>query len=187
MADDANGVLYCVSGGKGTFGAAPIGSRTAGPATAMQTQAMGGVGIPLAQDRPETDRNGAANLRGPSFANGAPLPFKHNEYSEGVSPALEWTVVPVAQVYALIVTDSDAKPITPFVHWVIWNIPANVTSLPEGFQKGGRLTEPDGVFQRRTSRGSGGYSVRPYSPYCARSGDEAFWRSPRIFMKARHT
>jgi Raf kinase inhibitor-like YbhB/YbcL family protein len=57
----------------------------------------------------------------------------------------------------VITEDPDAKPITPFVHWVAWNIPADRTSLPEGLQEQPRLTQPEGVLQGRTSRGSVGY------------------------------
>ena len=53
--------------------------------------------------------------------------------------------------------DPDAKPITPFVHWVAWNIPGSTTALPEGLQEQARLTEPPGLLQGVTSRGSVGY------------------------------
>ncbi|MYM66987.1 YbhB/YbcL family Raf kinase inhibitor-like protein [Pseudoduganella sp. FT55W] len=52
--------------------------------------------------------------------------------------------------------DPDA-PNKPFVHWLAWNIPAGVTSLPEGLQEQPHLTQPDGVLQGRTTRGSIGY------------------------------
>jgi Raf kinase inhibitor-like YbhB/YbcL family protein len=47
--------------------------------------------------------------------------------------------------------------VTPFVHWLAWNIPATVTHLPEGLQEQLRLTEPEGVLQGATTRGSPGY------------------------------
>ena len=58
-------------------------------------------------------------------------------YGEDKSPPLVWANVPDGTVsFAIIVDDPDAvtleKGITsPRVHWVIWNIPADVTSLPE--------------------------------------------------------
>lgn len=62
----------------------------------------------------------------------------------------------------IVAEDPDAKPITPFVHWVAWNVPGNVTSLPEGLQKQDRLTEPAGLVHGLTSRGSVGcYGPRP--------------------------
>jgi Raf kinase inhibitor-like YbhB/YbcL family protein len=41
---------------------------------------------------------------------------------------------------------------------VAWNIPASTTRLPEGLQEQPRLTEPEGMLQGKTSRGSAGYS-----------------------------
>ena len=57
----------------------------------------------------------------------------------------------------IIAEDPNAKPALPFVHWVMWNIPANVTSVPEGVQEQARLSDPDGVLQGLTTRGSPGY------------------------------
>ena len=58
-------------------------------------------------------------------------------YGEDKSPPLAWTAGPEGTVsYALIVDDPDAVKydpgvISPRVHWVIWNIPADVTELAE--------------------------------------------------------
>jgi Raf kinase inhibitor-like YbhB/YbcL family protein len=59
--------------------------------------------------------------------------------------------------------DPDAKPQTPIVHWLIWNIPASITQLSQGIQKQARLSEPDGIFQGRNTRGSVGYTG-PHAP-----------------------
>jgi Raf kinase inhibitor-like YbhB/YbcL family protein len=74
-----------------------------------------------------------------------------------VSPEIHWTAVANAKSYAILVEDPDAKPISPFVHWLVWNIPPAVTSLPEGLQAQARVTDPEGVLQGRTTRGSVGY------------------------------
>jgi Raf kinase inhibitor-like YbhB/YbcL family protein len=48
------------------------------------------------------------------------------------SPALAWSNLPPAtKSFALIVDDTDA-PGGTFIHWVVFNIPARVTSLPQG-------------------------------------------------------
>ena len=58
-------------------------------------------------------------------------------YGEDKSPPLAWTAGPEGTVsYALIADDPDAVKydpgvISPRVHWVIWNIPADVTELTE--------------------------------------------------------
>jgi Raf kinase inhibitor-like YbhB/YbcL family protein len=51
----------------------------------------------------------------------------------------------------------------PIVHWLIWNIPASTTQLPQGIQKQARLSEPDGILQGRNTGGSVGYTG-PHAP-----------------------
>lgn len=152
MADDANGVVYRVS-----YGAGGKAAPAAAPAGPMKEQAARGVGVPLAKDREETRTSGEIAVSSTSFAAAGPIPLKHSEYAEGVSPGLQWSAVRNAKAYALVVEDPDAKPVTPFVHWVAWNIPAATLQLPEGLQEQPRLTEPAGMLQGRTSRGSPGY------------------------------
>ena len=53
--------------------------------------------------------------------------------------------------------DPDAAKPKPFVHWVAWNIPADVTALPEGLHTLPRLTDPEDLRQGSNSRGSTGY------------------------------
>lgn len=49
---------------------------------------------------------------------------------KNVSPQLEWKNSPLnTKSYALIVSDPDA-PKGTFYHWVMFNIPGNVTNLP---------------------------------------------------------
>jgi Raf kinase inhibitor-like YbhB/YbcL family protein len=156
MADDANGVIYRVAyQGKGSVQARQLEP----PADAMQRQTKQGMGVPLAITRDETRAAGreVAKLDVSSPAIRSPIPKEHSEYYDGVSPELRWSAVAGAKSYALIMEDPDAKPITPFVHWVAWNIPASLTRLREGLQEQPRLTEPEGILQGRTSRGTVGY------------------------------
>ncbi|MBA4091519.1 MAG: YbhB/YbcL family Raf kinase inhibitor-like protein [Sphingobium sp.] len=153
MADDANGVIYRIAYGKGRKNA--VTAMT--PAGAMVRQTSKGSDVPLALARPETSARGAIGITSATIQPNGVIPMKHSDYADGVSPALRWNSVPDAQSYALIVEDPDAKPASPFVHWVAWNIPASVTALPEGLQEQPRLTEPDGLLQGRTTRGSTGY------------------------------
>jgi Raf kinase inhibitor-like YbhB/YbcL family protein len=155
MADDANGYIYRVA----YSGETKAGAAMQVPDRVMKEQAARGVGVPLALARPETQAKSATALaiRSPTIAANGPIPLQHSEYADGVAPAISWPAVDGAKSYAVIVEDPDAKPITPFVHWVAWNIPSTVTMLPEGLQEQLRLTEPEGLLQGRTSRGSVGY------------------------------
>ena len=68
----------------------------------------------------------------PVFSQGQPIPLKFTCEGENSSPELKWSALPEeTKSLALIMDDPDA-PMGTFVHWVIYNIPANLTWLPEG-------------------------------------------------------
>ncbi|HEX5657441.1 MAG TPA: YbhB/YbcL family Raf kinase inhibitor-like protein, partial [Polyangiales bacterium] len=153
MADDANGVIYRVSyrgQGAGASAASPAASAKP-PSSKAQ----------LASLDVRTETKQRIKLSSSAFAADAAIPPQYSEYTDGVSPPLAWAPIEGAKSYALIVEDPDAKPITPFVHWLAWNIPASLNKLPEGMQEQPRLTEPEGMLQGSGTRGSAGY----YGPH----------------------
>ena len=154
MSDDANGVIYRIVY---TGAQTQASGSSATPATAMQTQVARGMNVPLALQRLHAKEPRVLEVSSPSFAHDARIPNKHSEYFDGVSPALQWTQIPDAQSYLIILEDPDASPLKPYVHWLAWNIPGTLTGLPEGLQEQLRLTDPEGLLQGRTTRGSIGY------------------------------
>ena len=77
------------------------------------------------------------NLTSQNFKNQEPIPPRHTCDSSDISPALTWTNVPSeTKSFALIVDDPDApdpaNPRMTWVHWVLYNIPANIDRLAEG-------------------------------------------------------
>ncbi|VXC83566.1 YbhB/YbcL family Raf kinase inhibitor-like protein [Sphingomonas sp. 8AM] len=68
-----------------------------------------------------------------AFADGARLPERFTADGEGVSPPLTWRGVPAGTAaLALLVEDPDAPAPNPLVHAVMWNLPPEDGSLPEG-------------------------------------------------------
>ena len=53
--------------------------------------------------------------------------------------------------------DPDAKRPTPYIHWIMYGIPAATTSLHESILTVLRLHDPKDALQGRNSRGSVGY------------------------------
>jgi Raf kinase inhibitor-like YbhB/YbcL family protein len=65
-----------------------------------------------------------------AFAEASMIPKRYTCDGEDVSPPLAWTGVPEAtRSLALICDDPDA-PMGTWVHWVLFNIPAEVKGLP---------------------------------------------------------
>ena len=82
-------------------------------------------------------------LASTAFEPGGDIPAIHTCDGSDLSPPLSWSGMPSGtKSLALIVDDPDAPdPAAPqriFTHWVVYNIPAEVTGLPQG-------VKPDGL------------------------------------------
>ena len=93
--------------------------------------------------------NPMMKVTSPAFENQGAVPKKFTCDGEDISPALAWSNIPEGtKSFALIVDDPDApdpaNPRMTWVHWVVYNIPATVSSLPEGV---GDKDLPKGTLQ----------------------------------------
>lgn len=101
-------------------------------------------------------------LTSPAFKNGDTLPQAQvfngmGQSGQNLSPALAWHGVPQGtQSFVVTVYDPDAPTGSGWWHWVVANIPANVTSLPEGAGSG-KVGLPAQAVQVRTDFGQPGY------------------------------
>ncbi len=79
----------------------------------------------------------ALAITSPAFAHQHEIPSDYTCEGADTSPALAWSSVPAGtKSLALIVDDPDAPdPAAPkrtWVHWVLYNLPADSRGLPEG-------------------------------------------------------
>lgn len=82
----------------------------------------------------------AMMLTSEAFAPGETIPQRHVRQGENLSPPLAWSNVPPGtKQFALVADDPDA-PVGNWVHWVVYNIPADVRSITAG-------AVPDGAAQ----------------------------------------
>lgn len=78
-----------------------------------------------------------------AFTNHANVPLKYTAYGDNVSPQIKWGELPAGtEQLALIMDDPIAPTPEPFVHWVVYNIPATASELPEGMSSDERVSEP---------------------------------------------
>ena len=80
-----------------------------------------------------TSDNTTLQLSSTSFTSQSAIPSKHAYLFENISPQLSWDAGPTDTLsYAIVCQDPDAPRKNPWVHWIIFNIPATVQDLPEG-------------------------------------------------------
>ena len=111
---------------------------------------------------------GELAITSPAFEGGRPIPVAHTRDGENRSPALAWSGVPAGtKSFALIVDDPDAPTARPFVHWVVFDLPAASRGLAGGLKAGDPI--PGGGHQ-----GTNGFHVvgwrgpsppRPHGPH----------------------
>jgi Raf kinase inhibitor-like YbhB/YbcL family protein len=72
-------------------------------------------------------------LESPAFEDGGSIPPRYTVDGEKISPPLTWRRVPPdAEGLVLIVEDPDAPAPDPLVHLICWDLPPDMTELPEG-------------------------------------------------------
>lgn len=68
----------------------------------------------------------------PAFPEGGTIPRPHTCDGPNISPPLSWKGVPAGVKSLALVCDDPDAPAGVWVHWVIFNLPAGATALPEG-------------------------------------------------------
>jgi len=98
-----------------------------------------------------------------TFANGATLgpSMEFNGFGctgDNISPQLSWTGVPAGtKALALNMYDPDAPTGSGWWHWVVFNLPPTLESLPSGAGEASGTLLPAGSVQSVTDYGKPGY------------------------------
>lgn len=100
-------------------------------------------------------------LRIDGWDEGAPIPRRFTCDGDGRSPAVAWQDAPAAaRSLVLALVDPDA-PRPPFVHWLIFNLPAAINALPEWLDG-----LPEGAQE-----GTNGFGALGYGAPCPPPGE----------------
>jgi Raf kinase inhibitor-like YbhB/YbcL family protein len=104
---------------------------------------------------PKAGKEGKLVLRSAGFVDGDWIPCKYTCEGQDLSPPLQWVNVPKGtKSFALVADDPDAQ-VGTWVHWVLYDVPAEKDGLAEGIP-----AEPvlgDGAKHGKNSWGSLGY------------------------------
>ncbi len=111
-------------------------------------------------------------VSGPELKDGAMLTLRHefngfDGRGQNVFPAIAWQGAPAGtRGYALTVYDPDAPTGSGWWHYVLVNLPATVTALPEGAGTNPAAL-PEGALEVRND-----YGIRHFGGPCPPKGDK---------------
>jgi Raf kinase inhibitor-like YbhB/YbcL family protein len=138
----------------------PVAATPAAPApTPAQKPITAATDDPakVAFERPQTQATAQLAVTSSALTAQSPIDSRFTNYGQDQSPPLAWTAVPGAQSYAVMLEDPDAAMPHPFVHWIAWNIPADVTTLAANLPKDAQPAQPAGMRQGQNGKHKAGY------------------------------
>jgi Raf kinase inhibitor-like YbhB/YbcL family protein len=107
-------------------------------------------------------------LKSSAFEAGAMIPKQYTGEGQNISPPLNWATVPNGtQSLALICDDPDA-PMGVWVHWVIFNLPADTKELAEG-------VPPQKSLANGAKQGINDFRKIGYGGPCPPSGEHRYF------------
>ncbi|MGD2059201.1 MAG: YbhB/YbcL family Raf kinase inhibitor-like protein, partial [Anaerolineales bacterium] len=114
------------------------------------------------------DSASSLTLMSEAFENGGPIPSKFTCDGADISPELQWEQAPPGtQTYVLIMDDPDA-PAGTWVHWVLYNIPAEARAIDADVMDASDL--PGG-----TQTGLNSWGEASYGGPCPPSGEHRYF------------
>ena len=87
----------------------------------------------------------------PAFIQGT-LGQRYTCHGAGINPPLNWSGAPPGTKSLALIVDDSSAPITPFIYWLVFNIPAGATDVQEG-------SLPPGARQALNSAGAATYDA----------------------------
>jgi Raf kinase inhibitor-like YbhB/YbcL family protein len=94
----------------------------------------------------------------PAFAPGGAMSWRYTCYNIlEPSPPLAWSGVPPAAASLAVAFDAPERPGGIFTQWLLFNVPTDVSQLPEGLPKTERLD--NGAVQGRNDFGGLGFAA----------------------------
>ena len=119
--------------------------------TAGASGALAASADQVAVANPALKGKASLEITSSALKSGAPIPDVYSSYGASTSPPLSWSGAPHGtKTFAVMLEDPDAPMAAPFVHWVMWNVPATDHGLAEG-------RVPETAMQGKMGAGRLGY------------------------------
>jgi Raf kinase inhibitor-like YbhB/YbcL family protein len=128
----------------------------------LMLTAPAGLMPPAAQGK-EPARMNTLTVTSPAFNSGGAIPAKYTCDGTDVNPPLLIGPVPAGTASLALIMDDPDAPVGTWVHWVIWNIPAQTREIREN-------SVPSGANQ-----GKNGWGRNSYGGPCPPSGTHRYF------------
>jgi Raf kinase inhibitor-like YbhB/YbcL family protein len=124
--------------------------------------------LPAAASGEQETKATSFELTSAAFAPGQPIPAKYTCDGEDISPPLDWQDPPEdTKSFALVVDDPDA-PAGTWVHWVLYNLPAESRNLPQA-------VPPDAAMADDGKNGKNSWKRLGYGGPCPPGGTHRYF------------
>ncbi|NLV35208.1 MAG: YbhB/YbcL family Raf kinase inhibitor-like protein, partial [Clostridiaceae bacterium] len=100
-----------------------------------------------------------------AFENGGNIPVKHTGKGEDVSPSLMLDGICQDAVSMVVIMDDLDFPLGTYNHWVMWNIPASFSVIPEAVPKQTVVSSLGNAVQGKSNYGGKHYYRGPLPPF----------------------
>jgi Raf kinase inhibitor-like YbhB/YbcL family protein len=150
-----------VSGGRGASLVGALALALTGGACGSSSSSSNPVGAPVPTSPAPPASSLTIRLSSPAFADGGRIPAAFTCDGIDDSPPLRWSKIPAGTAQLALFMEDPGAAGGPFTHWVVFGIPASVSSLARG-----RI--PAGAIPGTTS-----FSQSHYGGPCPPTGDAA--------------
>ena len=103
-----------------------------------------------------------------AFKDGEMIPRKHAYDDRNTSPPVAWSAAPAGTKSLALICDDPDAPVGPWVHWVLFNIPAGTLELPES-------VAPEKTLGYGERQGRNGWGEIGYGGPCPPSGTHRYY------------
>ena len=107
-------------------------------------------------------------ITSPAFAEGGMIPAKYTCDGANVSPPLQWDAAPEGTKSIALISDDPDAPVGTWVHWVLFNLPADVTELTEN-------TPSDKTLPNGARQGTNDFRKIGYGGPCPPGGTHRYF------------
>lgn len=113
--------------------------------------------VTTTQPTETTEADMPLELKSDAFVSGQSIPAKYACTGKNISPPLAWGETPAGTRSLTLIMDDPDAPGGTWIHWLLYNISADVHSLQEDLPVTGKNSDPNAIYSGRNSWGNIGY------------------------------